>query len=244
MKTIKNILIALIILFAINEAQAQRHTFGDVSLKDTLNGSMKLTTGSLFIADSLIIGKSSLIWDVDLVTTDLYLQARTVAFLTLSNTTLTSAKDFYSCNLFSTGNLDVSGNAQIDDNLTVDTNAAIGGNLTVGDNLTVDSIFTTRSAVKIQVTGDDQVLLITSSLHIIDSDDSDPTARTLVLENGTTIGQRLRIIYQIVTINQCEIENSGNVLTKDGATRTFDVDRENMGLTWDGTYWVEDGRSL
>ena len=112
------------------------------------------------------------------------------------------------------------------------------------DNVTIDSIFSTRSAVKIAVTGDDQLLLIVSSLHIIDADAVDPATRTLVLADGVTIGQRLRIIYQLTGANQCEIENAGNVLTKDGATRTFDVDRENMGFTWDGTYWIEDGRSL
>ena len=240
MKTIRNILIALIILFTINEAPAQtRHSFGRVILKDTLSGSLKLTSGNF------ILSGDYLEFNKNLVVNDVYIRANGTNLLTWgSGTGLESHYWITAPGLNSTTTLDVDGNATINDDLTVDSNATISGDLIVGNNLTVDSIFSTRSATKIQVAGDDQILTITSSLHIIDSDNGVATDRTLTLANGTTIGQRLRIIYQLVSSNQCEIQNAGNVLTKDGATRTFDVDRENMGFTWDGNFWVEDNRDL
>jgi len=165
---------------------------------------------------------------------------------TLSGSMLVSTGATYTASTHSPG-----GYYFADDNASIDDDgydlryATTGnGDHLFNDNVTIDSIFSTRSAVKIAVTGDDQVLTITSSLHIIDSNDPTAGDRTLTLSNGTTVGQRLRIIYQLITTNKCEIANAGNVLTKDGATRTFDVDRENMGFTWDGTYWIEDGRSL
>ena len=158
--------------------------------------------------------------------------------------------DVYVSKIQAPAGLHFTANAYIDDDggeirYTSDGNHYFsGGAVNIDDNLTVDSIFSTRSAALESINIDDYALTITSSLMIINSDNGVATDRTIVLGNGSTVGQRLQIIYNLLSSNKAEIQSAGNVLTKDGATHTFDVDRENMKFVWDGTYWVEDGRDL
>ena len=239
MKKIILVLIFLIGLTSLAESQT-RKTLGNLSLKDTLTGSLKVTTGGIWTS-SFIYADGYYVGVYNKISLS---EAPITGDFTIANNWDVATPDM----IFSidrTGGLYRWQINSATTQMTLDESGLdITGYATVGDNLTVDSIFSSRSATKIAVTGDDQVLTITSSLHIIDSNDPTAGDRTLTLSNGTTVGQRLRIIYQLITTNKCEIANAGNVLTKDGDTRTFDVDRENMGFTWDGTYWIEDGRSL
>ena len=112
------------------------------------------------------------------------------------------------------------------------------------EDLVCDSIFVQRNSAQQNIIQDDGIIIINSSFVWIRSDNPVATDRTFALPNGTTIGQVVKILFFLSGSDQCELHNGGNVLTKDGATRTFDVDREMMVFTWDGNFWVEDGRSL
>ena len=215
------IILAIIFLIGLTSlAESQtRLKFGNVFLKDTLSGSMKLTTGALYVKDSLIIGTARLIWDIDLVTSDIFLQARTVPFLTLTNTTLTVTKAFTTPGLTSTSNA------------------------TFNDNVTIDSIVSTRTSGVFALVSDDTLITITSSVMIINSDDATATNRTFTISDGSTVGQRLTIIlFEDGGTDKCELIDAGTEAGLDG-TMTFDADHDNLTLIWYGSVWIEISRT-
>ena len=216
----KLVLVILFIIGITSLAESQTELeFGNVTLKDTLSGGMKLNSGSLYVEDSLIIESDRIIFDMDLVTGDIYLQARTVPFLTLTNTSLTVTKAFTSPGLTSTSNA------------------------TFNDNVTIDSIVSTRTSGVIALVSDDTLITITSSVMIINSDDATATNRTFTISDGSTVGQRLTIIlFEDGGTDKCELIDAGTEAGLDG-TMTFDADHDNLTLIWYGSVWIEISRT-
>ena len=238
MKTIRNILIALIILFTINEAPAQtRHSFGRVILKDTLSGSLKLTSGNF------ILSGDYLEFNKNLVVNDVYIRANGTNLLTWgSGTGLESHYWITAPGLNSTTTLDVDGNATINDDLTVDSNVTISGDLIVGNNLTVDSIFTLRSSATVTIVGDDELVTVNSTCIPLTSDDGTSTNRTFTLSNGTTAGQLLILEFLGENgVKEAELIDASNTSGMNG-NMTFDNLDETLMLKWNGSYWREISR--
>ena len=214
MKKIVLVIVFLISITSLSESQT-RLKFGNVFLKDTLSGDMFLKTGALYVTDSIIMNSNVLKFNVSPAVTDIYFKSSLATFLTLDNTTLTSAKAFVAPGLTSTSNA------------------------TFNDNVTIDSILTMRMSGVIPIQADDTLITVVSSVMLISSDDATATNRTFTISDGTTNGQRLTIILiEEGGSDKCELVDAGSEAGLDG-TMLFDADLDNVSLIWYETYWIE-----
>ena len=74
----------------------------------------------------------------------------------------------------------------------------------------------------------------------ITSDNTTATNRTFTLSPGTLLGQKVTLIMESGASTKCELANSGNVKLTAAWTPT---QYQALRLEWDGTYWIEEGRS-
>jgi len=210
--TIKKLILVILFLISITSlAESQtRLKFGDVFLKDTLSGAMKITSGSLYLnnTDSIRIGG--------------------MIINQASIRDVTGGIHF------------VDGGANIDDDgQDIAYVSGTGGNHLFNDNVTIDSILTLRHATTITLESDDSVVTITSSCMILTSDDATSTNRTFTLTDGTTAGQLLIIEWiGAVGSKEGEILDAGSESGLNG-TMTFDALDDTIMLKWTGTYWRE-----
>ena len=212
MKKLILVLIFLIGLVNISESQT-RLKFGDVFLKDTLSGSLKITTGGLYInsTDSLKV----------------------------SGITLRS-QSIYGLNagihLYDNVTTIISDGDDIDYTVTQ-------GSHKFNDNVIIDSILTLRSSATINLISDDTLITITSSCMIMTSDDATATNRTFTISDGATAGQLLIIEWiGAVGSKEAEILDAGSESGLNG-TMTFDALDDTIMLKWTGTYWRELSRT-
>ena len=212
MKKLILVLIFLIGLVNISESQT-RLKFGDVFLKDTLSGSLKITTGGLYInsTDSLKV----------------------------SGITLRS-QSIYGLNagihLYDNVTTIISDGDDIDYTVTHGTHK-------FNDNVIIDSILTLRSSATINLISDDTLITITSSCMIMTSDDATATNRTFTISDGATAGQLLIIEWiGAVGSKEGEIVDAGSESGLNG-TMTFDALDDTIMLKWTGTYWRELSRT-
>lgn len=74
----------------------------------------------------------------------------------------------------------------------------------------------------------------------ITSDDTTAANRTFTVSPGTLLGQKVTLILESGSSTTCQLANSGNVKL----TAAWEpVQYQALRLEWDGTYWVEEGRS-
>ena len=208
MKKIILVIIFLIGLTNLAESQTELE-FGNVSLKDTLSGSLKITTGGLIVkqTDSLVIGS-----------------------LHITPTTIYNATG--GIHLYRDVTTIVSDGDDIDYFVTQGTHK-------FNDNVTIDSILTLRHATTITLESDDSVVTITSSCMILTSDDATSTNRTFTLTDGTTAGQLLIIEWiGEVGDKEGELVDAGSESGLNG-DMTFDALDDTIMLIWTGTYWRE-----
>ena len=209
--TIKKLVLVILFLISITSlAESQtRLKFGDVILKDTLSGSLKVTSGGIVLnsLDSIRLG--------NLVITGLAIKD------------VTGGIHF------------VDGGQNIDDDGTdIRYTTGTAGTHKFNDDVTIDSILTTRPSGVINLVSDDTLITITSSVMMISSDDATATNRTFTISDGATVGQRLTIIlYEAGGTDKCELVDAGSEVGLDG-TMTFDADYDNVSLIWYGA-WVE-----
>ena len=234
MKKIVLVILFIISITSLAESQT-RLKFGNVFLKDTLTGDMKLTTGNIWVSENiysiggeLILDPVSgtdtklkfLIGDIDDI---IFYRGDTVIYQYTGNGGFST---FYQ-KLYASDDFHVAGNTEL------------VGNATVGDNLTIDSILTLRHATTITLESDDSVVTITSSCMILTSDDATSTNRTFTLTDGTTAGQLLIIEWTgAVGSKEGEILDAGSESGLNG-TMTFDALDDTIMLKWTGTYWRE-----
>ena len=237
MKKIILIIIFLISVTSLAESQT-RLKFGGVFLKDTLSGSMKLTSGDLWTqgftyADGYYVGTNnkSLIYD----------SPATGNLIIENNWNVGNGDMIFS--LFKT-NADYVWNMTSGEKMTLgESTLAVVNNVTVGDNLTVDSILTLRSSATFNLISDDSVVTVTSTCMPMNSDDGTSTNRTFTLSDGTTAGQLLIIEWLgAVGSKEGEIVDAGSESGLNG-TMTFDALDDTIMLKWNGTYWRELSRT-
>ena len=178
----------IIIVFLVFAGVSQtRLKFGNVILKDTLSGAMKITSGSLYLnsADSINVGGS-----------------------VLNNNALKG---------MSGGIFFTSAAVYIDDDgYDLDYVTTSGGNHKFNDNVVIDSILTIRSSAAVMINGDDKEVTVNATYMEIDSDANTPDARTFTLTDGSTKGQLLILTY-IEATNQCDIVDAGSESGLNGA---------------------------
>jgi len=237
MKKIILVIVFLIGLTSLAESQT-RLKFGNVFLKDTLSGDMKLTTGNIWTSENIYsIGGSLTLDPVDGTNTSInfligsdddirFLRGDTVIYRYTGNGGFST---FYQ-KLYASDDFYVAGNTEL------------VGNATVGDNLTADSIFSTRTSGVIGLVSDDSLITITSSVMMISSDNGTATNRTFTISDGATVGQTLTIIlWESGGTDKCELVDDANVGGLNG-TMTFDADMDNVSLIWYGI-WIELSRT-
>ena len=229
MKRLILVILFLISITSLAESQT-RLKFGNVILKDTLTGTLTISSGDLFIRHSKIKITSGDAADAIL---DFNNSAALDALIKKDGTTVvsitgtTNALTFWQDAQFYQSDVDI------------DYSLDVGTNLTVGDNLTADSIFTTRTSGVIPIQADDTLITITSSVMMISSDDGTATNRTFTISDGTTNGQTLTIIlWEEGGTDKCELVDAGSEAGLDG-TMLFDADMDNISLIWYTSYWIE-----
>jgi len=239
----KLILIIGLLLIFVSASSQTRLKFGNVTLKDTLTGAFKVTTGSIWTVGYDLHGDVIYIGDYNKV----YLSdAPITGDFTISNTWNVATPEMRFWVELSNGTFRWLLNSGVSQ-MTLDINGLeIEKDLNVKDNLTVDSNLIIKNTAIYTIQKDNDTLTVNGSFMWIDSDDGTATNRTFILDAGTTVGQHL--ILQFFDTGgsgyECELPNAGEVLTADGNTITFDNDRENAIFNWDGVYWVEEGRDF
>ena len=74
------------------------------------------------------------------------------------------------------------------------------------------------------------------------SDSATATDRTFTLHDGAKMGHQLTIVFESSSY-ACELASSGNVKLANGITWLANAAYDSLQLQWNGTYWVELGRS-
>jgi len=211
-KTIWALIIIVALIFA--GTSSTRLKFGNVILKDTLSGSLKVTSGGIHVdaTDSINCGA--------------------VAITVGALTGLSGGIFFSSANVY----IDDDGN-----DLKYATQNS-GGHF-FNDNVTIDSILTLRQGTTVTLESDDSLVTVTSSCMILNSDDATSTNRTFTISDGATTGQLLIIEWLgAVGSKEGEIIDAGSESGLNG-TMTFDALDDTIMLKWTGTYWRELSRT-
>ena len=236
MKKLILIIIFLIGLTNLSESQT-RFKFGNVTLKDTNSGSLKLQTGSywtpnfiyadgyyvgiynkVILSDAPITGDFTIsnIWDVATPEMRFWVELSNGSFRWLLNSGVTQ--------------------------MTLD----IANGLRVYDNLTVDSLFSTTS-MTVLLNADDKTVNTNTSYIRIDSDEPTAENRTFTLSNGVKDGQDLTLLW-ISGDNEGELLNgTGNIEMSSGDWILQGGSQEGfiLKLKWDNTLakWFQVSRS-
>ena len=235
MKKIVLVIIFLISITSFAESQT-RLKFGNVFLKDTLTGSLKVTSGGIWTVGYNIHGDKIYIGDNNKIY--LFDEPITGDF-TIANLWDVATPDMVFAIDRAGGLFKWSINSATTQMTLNESTLAIVNNVTIGDNLTIDSILTLRHATTITLESDDSVVTITSSCMILTSDDATSTNRTFTLTDGTTAGQLLIIEWiGAVGSKEGEILDAGSESGLNG-TMTFDALDDTIMLKWTGTYWRE-----
>ena len=214
--TIKKLVLVILFLISITSlAESQtRLKFGDVILKDTLSGSLKVTSGGIVLnsLDSIRLG--------NLLITGLAIKD------------VTGGIHF------------VDGGQNIDDDGTdIRYTTGTAGTHKFNDDVTIDSILTLRGSALITLGSDDSAVVVTSSCMRLSSDNATSTNRTFTLTDGTTTGQLLIIEWEGgVGAEEGEIIDADSEAGLNG-NMTFDNLDETLMLKWTGTYWREISRT-
>jgi len=161
------LLIILVLIFA--GTSSTRLKFGNVFLKDTLTGSMKITSGGIYVGDS---------------------DSGYLAGVRLQSSSVESSGGYF----FASRDVYID-----DDGYDLRYVTTGNGDHLFNDNVTIDSILTLRSSANVIINGDDKEVTVDASFMKITSDDATSTNRTFTLTDGTYSGQVLIIHYFAAT---------------------------------------------
>ena len=236
MKKIIFVILFLIGITSLAESQT-RLKFGNVFLKDTLTGSLKVTTGGIWIGsgeavytDVLYVGYSNKVLLFDTPVSGDFEIANNWDVATPDITfSIDRAGGLYRWQI----------NSATTQMTLNESTLAVVNNVTIGDNLTIDSILTLRGSALITLGSDDSAVVVTSSCMRLSSDDATSTNRTFTISDGATTGQLLIIEWEgAVGSKEGEILDAGSESGLNG-TMTFDALDDTIMLKWTGTYWRE-----